>query len=123
MEIAEAAGWQMLRQNVNTFARHGVFEVEGFTARLARRLSDPAAIRRAKVFPYQIMATWSAVSKTVPAAVSEALVTAMDVAIGNVPALAGRVVVCPDVSGSMSSPITGRRAGATTVMRASTSRR
>ena len=24
--IAETAGWQMLRQNLNTFARHGVFD-------------------------------------------------------------------------------------------------
>jgi 60 kDa SS-A/Ro ribonucleoprotein len=34
-----------------------------------------------------------------------------------VPAIEGRVYVCPDVSGSMSSPVTGYRKGATTAVR------
>ena len=38
----------------------------------------------------------------------------MEVAIANVPVIDGSVVVCPDVSGSMSSPLTGLRRGATT---------
>jgi 60 kDa SS-A/Ro ribonucleoprotein len=41
----------------------------------------------------------------------------MELAIANTPALAGQVYVCPDVSGSMRSPITGRRKGATTTVR------
>jgi 60 kDa SS-A/Ro ribonucleoprotein len=53
----------------------------------------------------------------VPAEVRRALEDAMEIAIENVPTLAGRVVVCPDVSGSMSSPVTGVRAGGTTAVR------
>lgn len=34
--------------------------------------------------------------------------------MANVPSIAGEVVVCPDVSGSMMSPVTGYRAGSTT---------
>jgi 60 kDa SS-A/Ro ribonucleoprotein len=117
VEIARAAGWQMLRQNLSTFARHGVFEVEGFAQDLAARLRDPAEIRRARVFPYQLMATWSACVDQVPEVVREALQEAMEVAIANVPALSGRVVVCPDVSGSMGSPVTGHRKGATSKVR------
>jgi 60 kDa SS-A/Ro ribonucleoprotein len=49
--------------------------------------------------------------------VREALQDAMEVALENVPAIAGRVVVCPDVSGSMQSPVTGRRKGSTTAVR------
>ena len=41
----------------------------------------------------------------------------MEIAIENVPAVAGQVVVCPDVSGSMRSPVTGARRGATTAVR------
>jgi 60 kDa SS-A/Ro ribonucleoprotein len=37
--------------------------------------------------------------------------------LANVPALGGNVVVCPDVSGSMASPVTGYRQGATTAVR------
>lgn len=117
VEIAEHAGWQMLRQNLNTFARHGVFEVEGFAAKLAKRLADPAEVRRAKVFPHQLMVSFAATEARVPALVRNALQDAMEIALENVPEVAGRVVVCPDVSGSMSSPVTGYRPGATSAVR------
>ncbi|TGV17658.1 TROVE domain-containing protein, partial [Mesorhizobium sp. M4B.F.Ca.ET.143.01.1.1] len=55
VQIAETASWQMLRQNLNSFARNGVFEVEGFAEKLAARLSDPDEVQRARVFPYQLM--------------------------------------------------------------------
>src|SRR5678815_1394401 len=41
----------------------------------------------------------------------------MEIAIANVPAIEGRVYVCPDVSGSMSSAVTGYRPGATSAVR------
>src|SRR5260370_24913183 len=41
----------------------------------------------------------------------------MELAIANVPSIEGRVVVCPDVSGSMKSPVTGHRAGSATSVR------
>jgi 60 kDa SS-A/Ro ribonucleoprotein len=49
--------------------------------------------------------------------VKEALQDALEIATGNIPALAGKVYVFPDVSGSMGSPVTGRRRGATTSVR------
>jgi 60 kDa SS-A/Ro ribonucleoprotein len=48
--------------------------------------------------------------------VRDALQDAMEVAIGNVPAIDGGVYVCPDVSGSMRSPVTGARGSATTAV-------
>jgi 60 kDa SS-A/Ro ribonucleoprotein len=115
--IARKAGWQMLRQNLNTFARHGVFEVEGFAEELAGKLADADAVRRAKAFPYQLMAAFNSCDARVPAVVREALQDAMQAALANVPTLAGAVVICPDVSGSMRSPVTGQRRGATTAVR------
>jgi len=41
----------------------------------------------------------------------------MEIAIENIPSLQVSVAVCPDVSGSMSSPVTGARRGATSVVR------
>jgi 60 kDa SS-A/Ro ribonucleoprotein len=116
-EIARKGGWQMVRQNLNTFARNDVFKVEGFAERLAKRLADPKEIQKAKVFPYQLMVAWKMVDPAVPAVVRDALQDAMQVAIGNVPDINGNVVLCPDVSGSMSSPATGYRKGATSVVR------
>ena len=115
--IAEQASWQMLRMNLNTFARHGVFEVDGAAERIAARLRDASAIRSARVFPYQLMMAYAAADQAVPRVVREALQDAMEIAIGNVPALACNVVVCPDVSGSMQSPVTGYRKGATSFVR------
>ncbi|MBB2750203.1 UNVERIFIED_ORG: 60 kDa SS-A/Ro ribonucleoprotein [Rhizobium aethiopicum] len=117
VEIARKGGWQMVRQNLNTFARNGVFEVEGFAEALAVRLADPEGIRKAKVFPYQLMMAWKMVDGQVPDVVRDALQDAMDIAIANVPSLMGNVVLCPDVSGSMGSPVTGYRKGATSSVR------
>lgn len=117
VQIAETAGWQMLRQNLNTFARNGVFEVEGFAGKLAARLRDPDEVRRARVFPYQLMVAFTMAEANVPGVVRDALQDAMEVALGNVPQVDGNVVVCPDVSGSMSSPATGYRKGATSAVR------
>jgi 60 kDa SS-A/Ro ribonucleoprotein len=115
--IAERAGWQATRMNLNAFGRHGVFADEGVTETIAARLRDGEAIRRARAFPYQLLAAWASLDGAVPPAVCRALEDAMELAIGNVPAVPGRVAVCPDVSGSMGSPVTGVRRGATTAVR------
>ncbi len=115
--IARKATWQMTRMNLNTFARHGVFEVDGMAGLVASRLADPKEVRKARVFPYQLLAAYSAANEGVPAIVRNALQDAMELAIANVPAVEGKVFVCPDVSGSMSSPVTGYRKGATTAVR------
>ena len=109
--------WQMVRQNLNTFARHGVFELPGMAELVARKLQDAQAVAKARAMPYQLLAAYKAAGAQVPAVVSEALQDAMEHATANVPVFAGRVVVCPDVSGSMSSSVTGYRAGATSSVR------
>lgn len=115
--IARRAPWQMTRMNLNTFARHGVFGDRQVTQVVAERLREPANVRRARVFPYQLMVAHAQADAAVPAEVREALQDAMEVALENVPAINGRVVVCPDVSGSMQSPVTGHRKGSTTAVR------
>lgn len=115
--IARNASWQATRMNLNTFARHGVLEVEGMDALLAKRLSNPEAIRKARAFPYQLLAAWTAAERSVPPILREALHDAMECATDNIPALDGTVYICPDVSGSMHSPVTGYRQGATSAVR------
>jgi 60 kDa SS-A/Ro ribonucleoprotein len=117
--IGRRAPWQMTRMNLNTFARHGVFAQPGMAELIADRLRDPKAITKARVFPYQLMVAYTMANANadIPKEVCDALQDAMEIAIANVPAIEGRVVVCPDVSGSMSSPVTGYRKGATTAVR------
>jgi 60 kDa SS-A/Ro ribonucleoprotein len=116
-QIARAGSWQMVRQNLNTFARYGVFAIEGVADEIAAKLRDAEAVAKARVLPYQLLSAYKATGEGVPAAVREALQDAMELALVNVPALGGRVVVCPDVSGSMRSPVTGHRGSATSSVR------
>jgi 60 kDa SS-A/Ro ribonucleoprotein len=53
VEIARNAPWQMTRMNLNTFARHGVFEVSGMAEITARRLSHAELVVRARAMPYR----------------------------------------------------------------------
>ena len=115
--IARQSSWQATRMNLNTFARHGVFGVEGMAELVAARLRDPAAIAKARVFPYQLMMAYRQSEAAVPAQVRDALQDAMEIAIANVPEFTVPVAVCPDVSGSMQSPVTGQRGTATTAVR------
>jgi 60 kDa SS-A/Ro ribonucleoprotein len=116
-QVARGGSWQMIRMNLNTFARHGVFDEPGMTEHVARRLRDGSEIARARVFPYQLLAAYRSLAPEVPPAVRRALEDAMELAVANTPAIPGQVYVCPDVSGSMRSPITGGRKGATTAVR------
>jgi 60 kDa SS-A/Ro ribonucleoprotein len=117
VSIALNASWQTTRMNLNTFARHGVFEDHSATGLIAARLRDAGDIQRARVFPYQLLTAHRNCDAAVPVEVRNALQDAIELAIANVPIVEGDVVVCPDVSGSMSSPVTGHRAGSTSSVR------
>lgn len=115
--IGASASWQMTRMNLNTFARHEVFADTRLVRQVADRLRDEQAICRARVFPYQLMVAFKQLHPAVPAAIREALQDAMEIATRNVPQFGGQVYVLPDISGSMQSPITGVRRGATSAVR------
>jgi len=118
-EIARHAPWQMTRMNLNTFQRHGVFKSAEMVEIIADRLRNREAVKRAKVFPYQLLSAYSAASANpeIPRAVTEALQDAMEIATANVPEINGKVYIFPDVSGSMSSAVTGYRKGSTSTVR------
>ena len=135
--IARQMGPQALRMNLNTLARHGVFESSGWTVGraireslglakgettmtdyVAARIADADEIRRSRQFPYQYLSAYLAADGAVPQKVKAALHAAAEIACGNVPELPGPVVIGLDVSGSMGSPVTGHRGrGGTTAMR------
>lgn len=116
-EVARNGSWQMLRQGLNMLHRKGAFTVPGTVAHVAAVLRDPERIRAARALPYQLLATLKALAPDADPALREALHDAMETSVSNVPVLGGSVAVCPDVSGSMSSPVTGYRPGATTAVR------
>lgn len=117
--IARKAGWTMTRMNLNTFQRHGVFADSEMVKLIADRIRNADEIKRAKVFPYQLLMAYkmAEANREIPREITEALQDAMEIATENVPAIKGKVYVLPDVSGSMSSAVTGRRRGSTTAVR------
>jgi 60 kDa SS-A/Ro ribonucleoprotein len=115
--IARNMGPQALRMNLNTLLRHGVFADDQMVDYVARRIADPDEIRRSRQFPYQYLAAYLNVKDEVPQGIKTALHRAAEIACGNIPELPGPVVIGLDVSGSMSSPVTGQRGrGATSKM-------
>lgn len=111
--IARTCSWTSTRMNLNTFARHGVFDSPEMVRLVAEKLANKELVKRSRVFPYQLLTAYLA-TNDVPVEIRNALQDAMEVATENVPKVDGKVVVCVDVSGSMDSPVTGARKGATT---------
>ena len=116
-QIARNGSWQQVRQNLNTFLRHEVFAKSKNIKMVAEKLRDETAIARARVLPYQLLTAYQATSNQMPSEIREALQDAMETAVQNIPAIQGKVVVCPDVSGSMHSSVTGYRGSATSKTR------
>jgi 60 kDa SS-A/Ro ribonucleoprotein len=115
--ISTRMGWQALRMNLNTLARKGAFDVDGVTEAIAARLSDRAALGKVRPMPYQLMMALGQVDDGVPLKVQAALEDALELSFRGVPKVPGKIVVCPDVSGSMNSPVTGYRKGASSKVR------
>jgi 60 kDa SS-A/Ro ribonucleoprotein len=116
-ELAGRIGWQALRMNLNTLARNGAYDVDGVTDAVAARLVDRDALRAVRPMPYQLMVALGQVGDSVPLKVQAALEEALELSLRGVPKVPGRIVVCPDVSGSMGSPATGYRKGASSKVR------
>ncbi len=112
-DVAFHATWHTTRMNLNTFARHDVFDDQRMIDFVAARLRNADEIRRSRVLPYQLFTTYCALDRAVPNPVRNALHDALHLASRNVPHLPGRTVVCVDVSGSMLESITGLRFGST----------
>jgi 60 kDa SS-A/Ro ribonucleoprotein len=130
-EVALKGGWHQTRINLNSYLKQGVFglekdavarlaaltEVRDVVDALAARLKDPEEIKRAKAFPYQLLAAYKHTDETLPFKLREALQDAMEIAVENVPTLGTKVNVIVDVSGSMGQSVTGHRGGASSKVR------
>jgi 60 kDa SS-A/Ro ribonucleoprotein len=114
-DIIKNAGWHMVRMNLNTFERHGVFNDSKMVQLVANKLRNEELIRKSRVFPYQLLMAYKAYHGQHQ--IEEALQDAMEIAVANVPKIEGKIAIFPDVSGSMHSAVTGYRKGATTNVR------
>lgn len=118
-KIAENATWHNARMNLNTFARHNVFNDREAIKKLASKLSNADMIRRSRVFPYQLLSTYLHFDAgSTLGAIREALHDAMEISIENIPDFGDiGIEIGIDVSGSMADPITGRYASVVSKVR------
>lgn len=117
--IAGNAGWTMTRMNINTFIRHDVFtgsHGKELIKLVADRLANREEIKKARAFPYQLLAAFQ-MTEGAPREITLALQDAAEIACENVETYNGDVVVCPDVSGSMGIAVTGDRGSASSKIR------
>ena len=91
---------------------------------VADRLQNKGLIKKAKVFPYQLMTAYNYTSQQagMPQQVTIALQQALDLSLENIPAIDGHVVMAPDMSGSMHGAVTGNRDNSRTGTAARTGR-
>jgi len=107
---------QMVIGNLNTFVRHKALDSEVAEA-IQEMLEDKEAIvgtkeHPSRLFPYKLWTAYN-FAEDLPTSVRRGLAKAIDLSLSNIPEFDGEIVVAPDVSGSMSSSITGDRGTAT----------
>jgi 60 kDa SS-A/Ro ribonucleoprotein len=111
-EVIRNGRYHFTLKNLNTAVRHRVFdEHPELVDVVADRLSDAEVIRKVKLFPYQLLSAYKNAAMNLPRKIVNAIHDALEVAVENVPEIEGRVLVFPDVSYSMHSPVTGGRDG------------
>jgi len=117
-QIAMNCSWTQTRMNLNTFDRHGVFNDNKIVNAIVEKLTNSELICASKVFPYQLLAAYLKLqnNSNIPSKIKVALQQAMEIAVSNVPKIDDDVLIFVDTSGSMNSPITGDRGGATSVI-------
>lgn len=116
IEIGKNMNWHALRMNLNTLERHGALKNKDLVKSVVAKLTDKETIKKINVFPYQLFATYLNTKDTsgVNSKITGAIQDALDISVENVPVLndTTHLFICLDVSGSMSSPVTGHNGSA-----------
>ncbi len=104
--------WRVLMEQMPYFAllrhlvalqRAGVFHDSAMIEYVVGRLRDLESLRRAKILPFRLHAAWGAFlpMNEQEGLIRQTLAEMLEMAFENMPAIPGRVVIAPDISGSM----------------------
>lgn len=95
--LIPSMGYTACLRNLRNFDEAGVDDE--VAARVAARLADPAEVARSRQFPYRFLAAYEQAPSL---RWGQALDTALQASLANLPALAGRSLILVDTSASMS---------------------
>ncbi|MCL2387596.1 MAG: TROVE domain-containing protein [Defluviitaleaceae bacterium] len=73
-------------------------------------LTDPERVRKSRQFPFRFLSAYKELKgvKGTSSKAYDALETALDISVENIPRIAGKTAIVVDVSGSMTSPVSKR---------------
>lgn len=97
-------GYMALLRNLRNFEQNGVSKE--VLAQVVAKIQDPEEVAKSKQFPYRFLSAYLAASDTFT--FSQALETALELSLSNVPQLKGNTLILIDTSGSMQSRMSGR---------------
>lgn len=97
-----------LLRHLNTLARVGVFQEAASVAHVVARFTDAEHVQRSKILPFRWHTAHGMLLPEVPRAIAEAVEQALELSVANMPRLAGRVCIAPDVSSSMRNVLSER---------------
>ncbi len=108
--LMEQMPYFALLRHLASLQRAGVFHEQAMVEYVVGRLSDLEALRRAKILPFRLHAAWVAFN---PLSEQEKLIQKtlehmLELAFVNMSEIPGRVVIAPDISGSMCDSINGK---------------
>ena len=104
IKLSDQMSWTELRMNINLLEKNKVLDNPEALAKIVTKLTNPEEVKRSRVFPYQIYTSYENTKHVV---LRNALQTALDHSVANVPELPGNVVLAVDVSYSMTAPVNG----------------
>jgi hypothetical protein len=76
--------------------------------KVLEKIADPVAVCKSKQLPFRYLSAYKAVNDRGSSKVFDALESAVDAAVDNIHKLPGTTVIAVDVSGSMSSAVSGK---------------
>lgn len=97
-------GYMALLRNLNNILKAQPRNM----GKVLERIADPVAVRKSKQLPFRFLSAYKAVGDVATKKVFDALESAVDASVDNLPKIPGNTVIAIDVSGSMSSTVSAK---------------
>lgn len=101
---SEKVGYMALLRNLRNIIKTNPSNIDA----ALNRISDAEFVRKSKQLPFRFLSAYKSVCDVCGSKVLDALETAVEVSIENMPKLNGTTVIAVDVSGSMSSKVSAK---------------